>query len=178
MSSKIFSGIFKKSLQVGVSIPITLILFSSSVFAFGNWVTYVPSASQVELSYLENDGISYMNVTIWFSSSGYRVTDWGRPHIVENKVSVDAAIWDWTGLEAQVMTPKSHLYSFGNLPEAQYLFTFKAWGSSVKNFTFTASGTPGKTSVFPTHYYIIAPLIIIAGAISIRYLRLRKKQQN
>jgi len=119
-----------------------------------------------------------MNVTIWFSSSGYQVRDLGTPHIVGNNMSVDVAVWDWTGLDAQVMTPKSHMYCFGNLPAAQYLFIFKARDSSIKNFTFTASGTPEKTAIFPTHYYIIAPLIVIAGVISISYLELRKKKQN
>jgi len=38
MSSKIFPGIFTRSIQVGMLVPIILVSFSPSVVAFGNWV--------------------------------------------------------------------------------------------------------------------------------------------
>ncbi len=136
MSSKILSGISIRFIPVGVLVSIVLFSFSLSVFAFEEWVHYVPHTSQVELSYGEEAGTSYVNVVIEFPSSGYNVSNWGIPRIDGNMISVDAEVWDWTGLDLQVITYVSNDYNLGNLSAGKYLFVFKAWESPVKNFTF------------------------------------------
>jgi len=140
MSSKIFSGILTRSIQVGMLVSIVLFSFSLRVDAFEQWVSYVPSANHVELSYREEAGISYVNVMIEFPSSGYNVSNWGTPRMVGNTISVDAEIWDWTGLDLQVITHISNDYNLGNLSAGKYLFVFVAWESPVKSISFIVSG--------------------------------------
>jgi hypothetical protein len=100
------------------------------------WVPCVPNPDMVELQYLERDGVSYVNVSITFASSGFNVSDWGIPIFDENSISVDAKIWIWTGVSLPVVITVKHLYNLGFLPPGEYNFTFKVWGFNVKSITF------------------------------------------
>jgi len=137
MSSKI---LFTSSIRAGMLISIILFSFSLSVVAFEQWVSYVPSANHVELSYWEEAGISYVNVLIEFPSSGYNVSNWGTLRIEGNTISASAEVWDWTGLDLQVITYVSNDYNLGNLSTGKYLFVFGAWESPVRSISFIVSG--------------------------------------
>jgi len=122
------------------------------------WTPYVPSASQVELDYWGENDTSYMNVSIWFSNPGYKVSDWGIPEIVGYNISVDAKIWRWTGITLPVITWESHTYILGNLSEAEYSFDFKSWGASVKDTTFIVPEFPS---------FLILPLFMIVTLLAV-----------
>ena len=140
MSGKMLSGIFTRSIRLGMLVSIILLSFSLSVVAFEEWVPYVPSARQVKLSHWEEAGISYVTVSIEFPSSGYNVSNWGTLRTIENTISVDAEVWDWTGFDLQVITYVSNDYNLGNLSAGKYLFVFEAWESAVKSISFIVSG--------------------------------------
>jgi hypothetical protein len=102
----------------------------------GEWVSYVPEASQVTLAYWKENGTSYMNTSILFANTGYNVSDWGVLNIVGNNISVDAEIWKWTGISQPILMSKSYTYILGNLSKEQYSFNFRVWGTLVKVDTF------------------------------------------
>ena len=136
-----------------------LVLFLLRVNAFNEqWVPFIPDANQVELSYWEKNGTWYMNVSIWFSSTGYNVSDWGTSNIVEANISVNTEIWDWTGVDMPMVTMKSHTYSLGNLSAREYLFVFKAWNSPVKDTTFIVPEFP---SILLSPLFTIATLLAV-----------------
>ena len=101
------------------------------------WTPYVPSWNPIGLSYWKENGTSFMNLSITWGSSGFNVSDWGTPTIVENSISVNALIWRYGGITIPVLITEHHTYSLGNLSAGEYLFIFKAWGFPVKNTTFT-----------------------------------------
>jgi len=136
--------IMKRVLQIAVFVFVNLIVFAivflSQVNAQNDeWIPCVPDASIVRLEFWIENGISYMNVSIEFPSSGYNVSSWGTPSIVGNNVSVDAEIWCWTGIDMPVITERVHTYCLGNLSIAEYFFTFNVWGQPVKNVKFIIS---------------------------------------
>lgn len=106
--------------------------------SLGEWVPCVPHPDMIELQYLEQDCISYVNVSITFATSGYNVSEWGEPIFDGNNISVDAKIWRWTGVSLPVIVTVKHLYNLGFLRPGEYNFTFKVWGISLKNMTFAA----------------------------------------
>jgi len=108
-----------------------------AVISQEQWVPCVPNPNQVELNYRKENYTSYVDVSIEFASSGFNVSDWGTPITDRNNISVDARIWRWTGVDFPVVIIISHTYNLGNLPAGEYLFTFKVWGFSIKNITFT-----------------------------------------
>lgn len=144
MSKRVVSGIVVlKLLLVGVLASTILFSLCLRVEAqVEEWVPYVPDSSQVEIDYWKEKGISCIDVSIELPSSGYNVSDWGTPSIVGNIISVNAEIWDWTGVDSQVITTKSHTYNLGNLSPGKYFFTFKAWGFLVKTTTFIVIPIP------------------------------------
>lgn len=100
------------------------------------WFPYVPSSDAVELCYLAQNGISYVNVSITFASSGFNISDWGTPIFDGSGISVDAKIWRWTGVSLPVVVNVSHMYNLGLLRPGEYNFTFKVWSYSVETITF------------------------------------------
>jgi hypothetical protein len=137
----------------------SLVLYILSSFSLrteaqvDQWIPYTPHTDQVDLDYWTKNDTSYMNITVEFPSSGYNVSDWGTPNIVGDSISVNATIWDWTGIDMPLVTTKSHTYSLGNLSVGEYSFIFKAWGSRVKDTTFIVPEFP---------LLLILPLFIIA----------------
>jgi len=101
------------------------------------WVQYVPNAGQVELYFWKEADVSYVNVSIWFPTSGYNISSWGTPIFEGNNITINAEIWKWTGFVAQVVITRSNIYNLGNLSPGEYLFTFEVWEFPVKNITFT-----------------------------------------
>jgi hypothetical protein len=101
------------------------------------WIPYVPQAQYVQLYYWMQNGISYMNVSITFASSGFNVSDWGMPVFDGNSISVDSKIWMYTGYSFPWETVLSNTYNLGKLQTGEYTFIFEAWGNAVKNTTFT-----------------------------------------
>jgi len=97
----------------------------------------VPNPNQVELNHRKENHTSYIDISIESPSSGFNVSDWGTPVTIGNNISVNAKIWRWTGADPPVVITISHTYNLGNLPAGEYLFTFKVWGFSIKNITFT-----------------------------------------
>lgn len=124
-----------------VSIALVVLLLataslSSVTSQIEKWVPYVPRESDVELYYCMKYGVSYVNVSIMFPTSGFNVSDWGILVWDENSISVDAEIWRWTGVSFPVVTMKEHAYNLGVLRPGEYNFTFMAWGYPVKSITF------------------------------------------
>jgi hypothetical protein len=124
-----------------VSIALAVLLLAATSLSFvtcqiEEWVPYVPQAQYVQLYYWMRNGISYMNVSITFASSGYNVSDWGIPVQDGTNISVDAEIWQWTGVSLPVVTIEEHSYNLGVLHPGEYNFTFMAWGYPVKSITF------------------------------------------
>ena len=123
------------------------------------WVPYVPDADIVSLEYWEKNGTSYMKVSIEFRSSGYNVSDWGTPVLVQpailsiNEIFADAEIWDWTGGDYSALTWKYHTYDLGSLAIEEYTFIFKAWGTPIKDTTFIVPEFPS---------FLILPLFMIS----------------
>ncbi|MEM1563665.1 MAG: hypothetical protein QW161_03205 [Candidatus Bathyarchaeia archaeon] len=129
-TSKIVFAILTLTFLLAVS----LIVEDSS--SLEEWVPCVPSPDMVELQYLGREGISYVNVSITFASSGFNVSDWGVLIFDGNNISVNAKIWRWTGVSIPVVITVKHLYNLGFLRPGEYNFTFKVWGFSIKNITF------------------------------------------
>jgi len=101
------------------------------------WVKFVPNAGQVELYFWKEADVSYVNVSIWFPTSGYNISSWGTPIFEGNNITINAEIWKWTGFVAQVVITRSNIYNLGNLSPGEYLFTFEVWEFPVKNINFT-----------------------------------------
>jgi parallel beta-helix repeat protein len=115
---------------------ILLFSFFLGVNATDEWVPYVPESSHVELCYHTKNNTSCIDVLIEFANSGYNVSDWGTPSIVENNVSAKTEIWKWTGMVFPIVTVYSHTYNLGKLPKGEYSFTFEVWESPVKKMAF------------------------------------------
>lgn len=140
MNGKVRSGIMLTPLLV-ITIAST-ILFSFRLRAYAQLEEWIPcfiDGSNVELDYWRKNGISHINLSIEFPSTGYNVSDWGTPTIEGNNISVNAQIWCWTGVVFPVVIEKHHTYNLGSLPEGEYVFTFKIWGFPVKNTTFAVT---------------------------------------
>jgi parallel beta-helix repeat protein len=136
------------------------------------WVPCVPDASHIELDYRKENGASYVDVSIEFPSSGFNISDWGTPTTIKNNISADARIWRWTGVDLPVVITRTHAYNLGNLPTGDYLFTFKVWGFSVKNITFTVS------IIVPDDYPIIQEAINHANEGDTVFVRNGKYYEN
>lgn len=101
------------------------------------WVPFIPAAGEVELKHWQENGISYINVTIEFRSTGFDVSSWGAPNFSGNVITVDAKIWMWTGASCPVIIKVTHTYALGSLASGEYTFIFKVWGFPVKSIKFT-----------------------------------------
>lgn len=109
------------------------------------WVQYVPTAGQTNIFVMaDGAGGTKARVAIDFSDTGYHVHDWGTVQQAGNTFSVNAEVEKWTGGSATVITPDSHDYDLGSLPDGNYVFQFNAWQQPVesKEFTTPASLRP------------------------------------
>jgi hypothetical protein len=130
-----------RTFTMALELLVLFVLFDASLIAknassLEEWVPYIPSADIVELNYWRQGGVSYVNVSITFPSSGFNVSDWGTPTFGGNSVWVNAKIWMWTGATCPIIITVKHTYNLGVLPPGGYNFTFKVWDSKVKSVTF------------------------------------------
>jgi hypothetical protein len=141
------------------------ILPISGVMAYEEeWIPFVPRSSQVSFDFREEDGASYIEVSICFWDAGFQVTDWGTPIVKNDTVTVDTRMLRWTGPSAQVITNEHHTYQVADMPSTA-TFVFKTWGHRVKDSTVVM--IPEFTS------NVIILLFILAA--SLAALRYRKK---
>jgi peptide/nickel transport system substrate-binding protein len=139
----------KEMKALAASIIFLSLMASLSSVLGDEWIPYVPQAQYVQLYYWMQNGISYMNVSITFASSGFNVSDWGMPFFDGNSISVDSKIWMYTGYSFPWETVLSNTYNLGKLQTGQYTFIFKAWGNAVKNITFTVCLTSNASAFEP-----------------------------
>ena len=186
MTKRITSKMTKKLFLTGMLALIILISFPLGVSAqFDGWIRYVPGDNQVELNYWKVNGASYINISIWFASSGYNVSDWGMPIFVGNNISADAKIWRWTGIGFPLVTTMYYTYILGTLSAGEYLFTFEVWGYPVKNVTFTVfvPAPPPPKPVggysFPTEGYTpaqsLTPYLALIAILTISFAAIKRK---
>jgi hypothetical protein len=121
------------------------------------WVPFVPNADEVELQYWRENGISYINVTIEFRSTGFDVSDWGTPNLSGNIITVNAKIWMWTGVSLPVIIKVTYTYVLGDLISGEYTFIFNVWHFPVKSITFTMRALPEGPyyTEYGTEYWIV-----------------------
>ncbi len=106
------------------------------------WVPYVPTAEQTNILVLSDGaGGTKARVAIDFADAGYRVYNWGTVQQTGNTFSVSAQVEKWTGGAVTVITPDSHDYDLGRLPDGNYVFQFNAWQQPVESKEFTAPAT-------------------------------------
>ena len=161
-------------------ISILLVILSLALTVFlqntgsqvGIWVPYIPPAKDVELCYWKQNGISYINVSIVFPTSGFNVSDWGSPVFENNKISADAKIWMYTGYQYPCVITLRHTYNLGKLRTGEYIFVFKAWGTHIKNITFTF------LIVVPDDYLTIQEAINNANEEDVIYVRAGTYYEN
>ncbi len=103
------------------------------------WYPFVPAADDVTLEYRRENGISYIDVAIFFRHSGFNVSDWGTPTISNGDIWADTEMWVHVGYNAQIVWTWPHSYNLGHLPAGEYVFAFTVWGSSVKNIAFSTT---------------------------------------
>ena len=126
----------------------TLVLFSACILVLAcvslfpkraesieEWVPAVIDPSEVQLSFRNENGVSFVDVLIEFPSSGYNVSDWGTPVFFVSNITAVAEIWVWTGSVLPVIISVSHTYDLGSLSPGEYLFIFLG-GGALKNITF------------------------------------------
>jgi len=136
---------------------------TSEVPAMEQWVPYVPMAEQTNILVLaDGAGGTKARVAIEFADTGYRVHDWGTVQQTGNTFSVNAEVEKWTGGSATVITPDSHDYDLGSLPDGNYVFQFNAWQQPVesKEFTTPAAWRPVYrfwSPVLERHFYTLSP---------------------
>jgi hypothetical protein len=171
---------------VMLTLLLTVLLASVSIIFSGavrgqeeEWFPYVPDASHTELSYWEENGISYMNCSIVFADSGHMVSNWGTPNIDANNISVDAEIWRYEGVSLPVVIIGRHSYTLGRLLAGEYLFIFKAWESPVKNITFTVTKPVGGYSFMiegPPTTKPLTPYLAIIAILTISFTAIKRKR--
>ncbi len=126
------------------------------------WVQYVPTAEQTNILVLaDGAGGTKARVAIDFFDAGYRVHDWGTVQQMGNTFSVNAQVEKWTGGAATVITPDSHDYDLGSLPDGNYVFQFYAWQQPVesKEFATPAAWRPVYrfwSPVLERHFYTLS----------------------
>lgn len=126
------------------------------------WVQYVPTAGQTNILVLaDGAGGTKARVVIDFFAAGYRVRNWGTVQQTGNTFSVSAQVEEWTGGSAAVITPDSHDYDLGSLPDGNYVFQFNAWQQPVesKEFATPAAWRPVYrfwAPVFERHFYTLS----------------------
>ncbi len=126
------------------------------------WVQYVPTAGQTNILVLaDGAGGTKARVAIDFFAAGYRVRNWGTVQQTGNTFSVSAQVEEWTGGSAAVITPDSHDYDLGSLPDGNYVFQFNAWQQPVesKEFATPAAWRPVYrfwAPVFERHFYTLS----------------------
>jgi len=125
-------------LLLGSILSIVPCSFLTGVTAqFEGWYPFVPAAGDVTLDYRKENGISYIDVAIFFYHSGFNVSDWGTPTISNGDIWADAEMWVHIGYNLDIIWTWPHSYNLGHLPAGEYVFAFKVWGSSVKNLAFS-----------------------------------------
>jgi len=104
------------------------------------WVQYVPTPEQTNI-FIMADGAGGMKarVAIDFADSGYCVRNWGIVDRIQNTFVVNAEAEKWMGAAATVITPVSHDYDLGALPDGVYFFQFEVWQQPVESKEFAAS---------------------------------------
>ena len=100
------------------------------------WMPYVPSSQMVDLRFWMLDGISYINVSIVFAHSAFKVS-WGTVVKDGYEIGGYSKIWEWTGIHLCVITTLSHTFSLGPLEGGNYTFTFMVWNEIVESINFT-----------------------------------------
>lgn len=150
---------------LGVSL---LCLLPDAASAQSELIPYIPPPERVGLEYFQQNNISYMNVTIVFPGTGYQVSNWSTPQIVGTNVTVDVTIYGSDGVGVPVETPISHVYDLGELSESQYVFTFKAWGETVKTTSFQ----------IPEFQFVVLLLFIFLAPILFFITRAKKSKKS
>ena len=100
------------------------------------WVPYFPSPGQTTINVQAQQKPVKAQTTLNFSSSGYRVSDWGQVTQEGTTFIANARVERWTGIVLWVMTTASHEYDLGILPQGNYLFTFMSYGQLVRSESF------------------------------------------
>ncbi len=108
-----------------------------------------PPENTVELYHWILNGVSYVNVSITFPHTKFNISDWGYSIFIGNSISVDAEIWEYTGPVVPVIIIVQHTYELGKLPPGEYIFTFMAWGQTIKSITFKLVNDVAITNVWP-----------------------------
>jgi hypothetical protein len=136
----------------------------------------------MSLNHWEKEGLSHIDISIMFPSTGYNVSDWGTLSIVGYNISVNAKIWFWTGTTLPVVITKSYTYDLGYLSTGEYIFIFNVWESPIKSIKFTVAkpvggysfATEGYTPVQPLTFYLALTVILTASFTAIK----RKTQRR
>ncbi len=165
-----------KRMNVSISLVVLVcvsVVFTVFVFPLraetpvGEWIPYIPSNKQITIYHFEENNVSYLNVSILFSDSGYMVSDWGTLNIMGNNVSANVEVWKWQGITRPVITVESHIYALGSLSEGQYAFTLEAWDRPIQEVVFSAPELPS----------VLVPLSLITVAfVAIRTLQKKSKK--
>jgi hypothetical protein len=107
-----------------------------------NWVPTTLNSNQVELKSWTIDGQTFVYVKLLFPTAGYRVANWNTPVSTgPNNFLVNAAVEQWNGVSAQVLTSTAQIYGLGALAAGNYSFTFQTSGTSVSTINFSVPGT-------------------------------------
>jgi hypothetical protein len=105
------------------------------------WVPYVPATEPTNILVMaDGAGGTKARVTIVFNDMGYAVHDWGTVQQTGSTFSVNAEVEKWTGGAAATITPVSHDYDLGSLPDGNYVFQFNAWRQPVESREFVTPG--------------------------------------